>query len=264
MSGRAFSDTELGAYVDRQLDPSERMALEHSLRDRPHEAARLMADLALRDEIAWFMNGPATAAAPATEAAAHRLHRRVVGRRLGLAARRASRVAALLLVGWLAYPAVNNGTFTAAGANWPLPHFVDDAVDAHRAALSNPAVGGDPARLGPLIAGLGLEMSDRLTIRLGKHQWRLARAGMVPWDGGPAVLAVLQRPDGQQVSLFIAPAAADDPTPKRMAGKEDGIRYVFLQNGAIRLVAAGTVEKAELDWLSERAERSIDSTRDGI
>lgn len=264
MTRTPLSDAELSAYVDRQLEPAERANVERTLRDQPTEAARIMADLALREEIASFMNEPATKAAAATDAAARRLHRRVVGKHLSVVARRAGRVAALLLVGWLAYPAANNGTFTAAGATWPLPHFVDDAVDAHRAALGNAAIGGDPGQLRYLLSSLGLEMSDRLAIRLGKHQWRVARAGMVPWNGGSAVLAVLQRPDGQQASLVVAPAAADDPTPKHMAGKEDGVRYVFVQNGEIRLVVAGTVDRAELEWLSGRAERSVDSTLDGI
>ena len=68
-------EADLDAYVDDQLAAARRIEVEAYLSTRPEEAARVMADLRLRDELRLAAAPPPIAASPATAAAARRLQR---------------------------------------------------------------------------------------------------------------------------------------------------------------------------------------------
>ncbi|MDQ2102324.1 anti-sigma factor family protein, partial [Azospirillum isscasi] len=54
-----ISDIDLNAYVDGELDAQRRIEVEAWLEANPEDAARVMHDMRVRDEIRLFMDGPA-------------------------------------------------------------------------------------------------------------------------------------------------------------------------------------------------------------
>ncbi|WP_353861076.1 hypothetical protein [Azospirillum formosense] len=60
-----ISDIDLNAYVDGELDAQRRIEVEAYLEANPEEAARVMHDMRVRDEIGLFMAGPAVEKAAA-------------------------------------------------------------------------------------------------------------------------------------------------------------------------------------------------------
>ena len=54
-----ISDIDLNAYVDGELDAQRRIEVEAYLEANPDEAARVMHDMRVRDEIRLFIAGPA-------------------------------------------------------------------------------------------------------------------------------------------------------------------------------------------------------------
>jgi anti-sigma factor RsiW len=236
-----ITETDLQGYVDGEIDPMRRIAVETWLQAHPETAARVMQDLRQRDEIRAFLAEPAAPAA-ATMVLAGQLHKRLRRRRLFLGLRRGLAAAVLIGTGWLAHGQLG-GTLvdSVAAAHLPLPDFVQSAAEAHRIAI----VGG------LALSGLmPLDDPDRVAgatappPRLGEG-FSLLGARRVPTDEGEGVQTVWLAPGGRHLSLFVttrpiagsAPAASVHP----QTAAEEGFNLVYWEAGRFAYALCGNL-----------------------
>lgn len=213
---QSISENDLLAYVDGQLEPARRIAVEAYLQENPVLAARVMQDLRQRDEIRLFLTGDGGQGVPATPAAPMPVSMPAPMPTLASAApsarRRPSRlrtaIAATILIGigWTAHTLVGEGFVDPVAAAHAIPVFADEAVEAHRVAIAN----------GPTFNGLAPEEAPHLaqlvsravggTLPIPSFPDRLLplASRIVPWDEGSAVQVVYTTREFTRVTLFAA------------------------------------------------------------
>ena len=98
-----ISEADLLAFVDDQLTPEHRVAVEDYLSHQPVLAARVMADLRSRDELRLAMSGQMPMAKRETLEAARRLESAFMRDAYLAKFRNWAAVAALIALGWLAH-----------------------------------------------------------------------------------------------------------------------------------------------------------------
>lgn len=119
---------ELVAYADDQLDVGRRIAVERWLSLHPQEAAKVMADLRLRDELRLVHITEPTVSTEASDVLALRLGARLQREQFFRRVRPLLAASLLVTLGWLAHGQVGNTTVLASTA---VPEYVTAAVDAH-------------------------------------------------------------------------------------------------------------------------------------
>ena len=97
-----IGEAELNAYVDGQLDAAGRIEVEEHLANNPDLAARVMADLGMRDALRLAFPVPARQAPPQTVAWARKLQGALGVRRFVAPLRRLAAAVALFALGWAA------------------------------------------------------------------------------------------------------------------------------------------------------------------
>jgi anti-sigma factor RsiW len=239
-------DADLDAYVDDQLDPARRVEVEAYLAIHPQDAARVMADLRSRDALRLLARGTAEPPA-ALVAAARRLGRAIVRRRMLRAAPVAAVALACLGIGW----AAGSGTplsLIAASHAAPAPRFVDEAAMAHRTALMRAAM-----RSQPEVTHLDLaEMYAATSIRLPTlpDGWRLLDVQLFPSDDGPSLLVTLDRGNGGPVSLFAVRARTAAPVRPSVTSRGTNA-VAYWQEGETAMALIGDEAEAEIDREAE-------------
>ena len=135
-SADPISELDLMAYVDDQLDPERRIAVEDHLSRRPVLAAQIMDDLRRRDELRLALTEAASAMSNhRLELPAERLGRRLSFRMALHRNRRAVAASILVGAGWFAHAMFGGLGADPASAAHILPVYADDAVAAHRTVL---------------------------------------------------------------------------------------------------------------------------------
>src|SRR3954452_24082559 len=130
------SELDLIAYVDDQLDPERRIAVEDHLSRHPVLAAQIMDDLRQRDELRLALSEAAsTISDHRLELPAQRLGRRLSLRIALHRNRRAIAASILLGAGWFAHSMFGGIGADPASAAHILPIYADEAIQAHRTVL---------------------------------------------------------------------------------------------------------------------------------
>ncbi|MDB5988561.1 MAG: hypothetical protein JWR16_3614 [Nevskia sp.] len=226
------SEDELHAYVDQQLDPQRRAAMESFLAASPEDAARVAAwrrDAdALRTALAGTMSLPMN---PAFDPAAIRRRMRM------RTTRRWSMAASFVLVmglsgmgGWFAHNTVMNR------AAPPM----QDAVDAYRVFATDsvhpvewrPDANGGSDSGGDLQTWLGARLGRPMSLPdLGAYGFKLMGGRLLSTDDGPAALILYEDAAGQRVSFYLRPSSRTAPgTQGQRTDKGLQTRYWF-RNG---------------------------------
>lgn len=248
-----ISDIDLNAYVDGELDAQRRIEVEAYLESNPGEAARVMHDMRVRDEIRLFMSGPAVEkAAPGiatSEPAASpqpavgvngplprrkqwgALWRRPAAELMNRARARAASgsgrgrqtVAALCLVGlgWTAHGAVSSLSVNPVATAHAATHYITIAAQTHQQALHS-GIDFKPFA----------EAANSLVNRLSSHNPEVAvpipqlDIGQSPdglrtvaWDGGVAVQAAYRHGGPGLITLFASEVdrfAVTEPQAERI------------------------------------------------
>jgi anti-sigma factor RsiW len=239
-------EAELAAYVDGQLDTAGRIAVEAWLQNEPEAAARVLADLRLRDELRLYLAEETTPDPLSSIGLARELTRRLHRRSLGRHLRRAVAAAILIAVGWFAHAEFDLQVAVASSA----PDYADEAAEAYAALSLKLATGlaTDPqVRSLPLHDGGDLVRAPALAGDL-----RFLGSDLVPWDGGVALVTVYEAGPGRLVTLFTAESARFAVEPPRLATAH-GLPTVFWQDGHVAHALNGGVPEAQLLDLARAA-----------
>jgi len=253
-SNDPVTDTDILAYVDDQVDTARRIDVEAYLAARPAEAARVMADLRLRDELRVALSAPSQAIRHGTSEAARQLQRGLFQRRVSAVFQRAATIAVFFGAGWLAHQAFGPFAISQSVASVPAPAYVEEAVRAHgtsvlRASMtSQPEVRDyDPAEI---LAATAIVM-PRVP-----GDWDVSDVQIYPSRFGPSVEMAARAGDFGSVSLFaVRPGSFDVVKP--MHAQIDGTEAVYFQIGDVAYALVGAGKPAELGDAAKKLADSL-------
>lgn len=189
---------ELAAYIDDQLDPGSRIAIEHALSRNPAAAAEVMADLRVRDELRLALAGGETRTMPKTGDLARRLQGGLDRGRFLRRVRPLMVASVLLAAGWLANGQL--GQFSSLQASSDVPVFVADAIAANRTStlrarmisqIEAPDYDADE-----LLAETAIRMPPLMA------DWRVTDVQVFPSRFGPSVEMAVEAGGLGTISIF--------------------------------------------------------------
>lgn len=204
---------QLMAFVDGQLDPAARAAVEAQVATRPDLAAELAALQRQSDNIRTLF-GPVAAEAVPARLATHRIALAQTGRRWQALSRAAMVVALIgvgLAAGWVLRP--------IGSAPAIYDRLIADAVSAHTVYVAEKrhaveVAGSDSEHLSSWLSNrldTTLAMPDLSAVGLTFLGGRLLPAPGIP--GGRAAQLMYEDAGGARVTLYITPATdVDGPT----------------------------------------------------
>jgi anti-sigma factor RsiW len=249
-----ITETDLNAYLDGELDPAKRAAVEAYLADNPAESERVAA---WRDQTATLR---ALYGHVADEAVPSRLspHRLVIERRHRMMRSFTAIAAALVLVvlggvsGW-----VGRGLATP---NLTEATLVSEAEAAH--ALYTPEVlhpvevsGEDGAHL---TKWLSKRLDRTLAIPdLSSDGFSLVGGRLLPAATSAAALLMYENHDGSRVTLYIVPKVGEESAMRFNAS--DGLTAVSWQAETLGCVLVGNLPREALLTLAKESYASLDN-----
>jgi anti-sigma factor RsiW len=246
-----ISELDLMAYVDDQLDPERRIAVEDHLSRHPVLAAQIMDDLRRRDELRLALTEAASARSNhMLELPAERLGRRLAFHSSLHRNRRAIAASILVGAGWLAHAMFGGLGADPASAAHILPVYADEAVAAHRTVLVEVLHDGT--------AALNLTQAGAAggSIPLPHLPASFAPAGShpVPSERGNAVQMLIHGPDEELLTLFAVETDSFNIEPPQAEAVRD-VNVAYWQSGWVAYVLSGTGDQKELLSLASRLSR---------
>ena len=246
--GTGVTEAELHAYVDGQLDPTRRAAVEAYLAECPDEEARLAAYRRINDELRSLYGPVIGETVPASMLRPRR-------RRLRVALRAASIVGWVLLggaVGWWAHPALSPDRA-------PLAALLGQAMAAHvvyTPEVRHPVeVGADQEQ------HLANWLSKRLDAQvrppdLKSRGYRLMGGRLLPGGGEAAALFMYEDSVGRRLTLYVRKEAGGRDTAFRFA-RRDGLSAFYWIDRDLGYALTGRVDRRELLALAETVYRQL-------
>ncbi len=237
--GDPIGEADLHAYIDEQLSPERRIAVEDHLARSPEQAARIMADLRVRDELR-LATGEATPAIKLKSAdAARRLERGLTRDELFVTLRRIAAAIVLIAIGWLAHVeflAIGKWTGVASAT---MPAYVDEAGRAHQTALLRASMQSQP--LQPHYDAE--EISAAISIRMPAlpASWKVLDVQIFPSSTGPALEMAVDAEGLGMLSLFAVRPGSFDVAPVRSTSGND-ITAAYWQIGDAAYALVGSAD----------------------
>lgn len=238
MTEPVISDVDLDAYVDDQLDPARRIAVQAYLAANPDEAARVMADLRNRDGLRLALTALAPTPRPATAQAARRLQRGfAVGRALaGL--KRASAVLVFVGAGWLANEIAGPFGVDSVVASTPPPAYVEDAISAHGTSILRASMVSQPAV--SVYDPDEIRAATAIVMPRLPTDWSVRDVQVYPSRFGPSVEMIIETAEFGLLSLFaVRPGSFDVLQPTLTATADLSSAYFQIGEVAYALVGSG-------------------------
>lgn len=235
------TDIELQAYVDDQLDPGQRFAIEMHLADHPTQAAQVMHDLGTRTGLRLLGGDdrpvpPAMAAQAAALARPQGRWRRLT---IGVGAIGGGALAATILGGLLLFGRP--------------PAYVDMAVESHRVAMMRAHMVSQIEA--PAFDAGEIEARTRIELPGLPANWHITDAQIFPTEQGPALLVAVRTGDRQSLSLFALRQKSG--APERPDAVREGAESVaYWRRGDMSYALTGEGEPKAIDEIAERLVRS--------
>ena len=241
-----ISELDLMAYVDEQLDPERRIAVEDHLSRHPVLAAQIMGDLRRRDELRLALTEAASAMSNnRLELPAERLGRRLSFRMTLHRNRRAIAASIFVGAGWFAHAMFGGLGADPASAAHILPVYADDAVAAHRTVLGE-ARHDAAAPVANAGGTIPLPHLPAAFAPVGSH--------LVPTERGSAVQMLIHGPDEELLTLFAVETDSFNIEPPHAEAVRD-VNVAYWQSGWVAYVLSGTGDQKELLSLASRLSR---------
>lgn len=225
MTDRISCD-DLNAYVDDQLDPLQRIAVEDWLSHHPNEAAAVMSDLRLRHELRLLLPPVHD---PRDAATARRMVRDTLLRPLlptGLAA-------SVMLAIWLLLGP--NGQHQVIAAP-PPPPFVGAAMSARDASELRLEMISQPEVL--YFDAIEMRALTGIIIPKVPSDWVMRDVQIFPSPAGPGVAMMFDTPLHGRMSIFIVRSV--EAHPESGTAHQSGMEIAWFSNMDIIYVLAGT------------------------
>lgn len=201
-SKSSIGEADIHAYIDQQLSPERRIAVEAYLSSQPELAAQVMADLRVRDELRMVMGGVASTDCPETRNAARALQQALMRRGRVALLRRAAAVVAFVSVGWVAHSVINPFAATPVVASVPTPTFVREAMQAHEAMLLREKM--QPAAPQATFAAADVRAATGIVLPEFPANWTLVDSQIFPSTFGPSAEIALKPRTGPELTLYAA------------------------------------------------------------
>lgn len=253
-SNDPIGDSDILAYVDDQLDTARRIEVEAYLAARPAEAARVMADLRLRDELRVALSAPSSSIRAGTTEAARRLQSGLFQRRISAVFQRAAVVAVFFGAGWLAHQAFGPLGVTQSVASVMPPAYVEEAVRAHGTTVLRASMSSQPEirdyNPAEILAATAIVMPAL------PADWDVTDVQIYPSRFGPSVEMAVKAGDLGAVSLFaVRPGSFDVVKP--VQAEVEGTGAVYFQIGEVAYTLVGRDKPAELGDAADRLAASL-------
>ncbi|WP_298957219.1 anti-sigma factor [uncultured Methylobacterium sp.] len=240
------TEADLNAYIDGQLDLGRRIEVEGHLADNPEIAARVMADLRGRDALsaAFAPAHPNLRPAPVPEriaAAARRLDRALVWRRIGARFQRAAVIAMLVGAGWLMH--AETGSFGVPGLE-AAPHspaFVEDAIQARQTALVRARMASQ--RPTPAYDRKEVEAATGITLPDLPQDWQVHDLQVFPARSGAGVEVAINAGSLGEVALFATRTRDAGAIAPETARSGDAVT-IYWKDGHAAYALSGANEPA--------------------
>lgn len=235
------SDTELGAYLDRELDLADQLRIESYLAAHPAAAAELIEQSRIRTALRLLSGSEVRTSTRSTYAPPVRLRR---GRfpAKGTAWAAAGLVAAAV--------AVQSASLFAS-----TPDYVSEAVMAHRTGLIRAGMSSQLETT--VLDAREILSSMRIRVPLLPPGWRITDVQVFPSDEGPALQIMVRTPDRKEVSIFAVRAHSSAPlAPVAVRRGKESVAYWRNQDMSYALTGADAPEAIDLaaeDLADERS-----------
>jgi len=243
-------EADLHAYVDDQLDVGRRIEVEAYLSENPSIAAKVMADLRVRDELRLALAGMPTAVRQETRDAARVLENAINRPRTVDVMRRAAAVALLVGAGWVAHGWIDPGSIGEVVASVPPPQFVEEAMRAHQTAelrkqMPSQIEAGrfDPAEI---------RAATAIVLPAMPTEWSVRDAQVFPSTYGPSVELEVEPQSGERMSLF-AVRPGNFSVQQVLLKQEGQTNAAYWQIGEVAYALISETENA--DKLAEQARK---------
>lgn len=237
------TDVEIDAYLNDQLDLRGRIAVESSLARDPQLAARVMADLRVRDALRAATQPEAPPAASPVELSARRLQRGLGRRHLRRAVGRGALAAACVALGWLVHWQVDSIGVPPSEAAAPPPRFVAEAVQAHRTSMLRAAMASQPEA--PEFDRQEILQSTAIALPHFPTDWRVLDVQVYPSALGSSVVVVFRTHDAGPFSLYMAHMASERSAPLRLS-RQGEKQVAYWRHGKLGLALTGQTHPVEL------------------
>ena len=244
--GDPISEADLHAYVDGQLSPRRRIAVEAHLARNPDLAAQLMADLRGNDELRLAMSDMPAMASLATQHAARRLEKGLARDVSVLKLRRVAAAIILIAAGWFAHVeflAIGNWT-TATTTASAMPAYVDDAARAHRTALLRASMQSQP--LQPNYDASEIRAVTSISVPELPENWKILDVQIFPSSAGPALEMAIEAENLGTLSLFAVRPGGFDVMPATITSSKD-TTAVYWQIGDVAYTLIGASDENALN-----------------
>lgn len=251
MSDRAETEVpqaDLHAYVDGQLGPARRKAIEGWLGEHPMIAATVDGWRAQNASIRELFESDADAAQAADD------WRRVRALRARLARPRPRWVVGVAVAGVLGLGAVAGagaaiGWIEASRPAGTAPSLITASQDlwlVYASDIRHPVeIAAD--RKGELLGWLGKRLGATLSAPdLSRLGLRLLGGRLVPYAGASGALLVYEDATGRRLGALIVRGAADPGTADRRFADRDGLATLAWRNADLRYALSAPVPRARL------------------
>lgn len=234
------SETELGAYLDGELDLPEQLRVEDYLASQPPAAAELMAHIRIRTALRLLARDDVASSEP-TVLLPERASRFIPQPKLLRWCVRAA-VAVAVVAGLGAVTLPTTSLFASP------PEYVSDALMAHKTGLLRANMASQLET--PIFDAEEILHSTSIRIPKLPEGWTITDVQVFPSDVGPSLQIMVRKPDQQDVSIFAVRAPSSAPSAP-VAIRRGNESVAYWRNHEISYALTGAEPPEALDLAAE-------------